>query len=276
MMAKMLSRCTLGLLVLCTLPGCSARRELNHNTELMLKALADDDYAAFEPIAHPDLRRHLPRRTFRVISRAFHHLGGLRDFSLTGLQLPSDGMTRGAYVLSFARGQAAMQVAYKDSEIRDVELGGRPLLDAMKAVRAEGFGKLGVLSFSWVGGKRSTFEAGQPLRYRLRVGGLGLDRQQRFSLLLSLLVMDSVGRVVLDQPRAAQQEGSVAAHQAPVATVEGALTLPRGGKHRVDFTVHDLKGGSTLEHSEVLTLLGQGPAEAAPDAGVDTGPDAKQ
>jgi len=266
-----------GVLLLASgLLGCSARRELDRTVGQMLEALVADDYRAFEPIAHPALRRHLPPRTFRVLSRSFQRLGGLKGRSMIGFQLSSDGTTRGNYTLSFPGGGAILGVTYKDSEIRDVDLGGQPLLDAMKAVRAEGFGKLGVVSFQWLdaqGHPETTFVAGERIRFHMRAGGLDLDKKRRYAVTASVLVMNSVGRVVHDEPLP-QKSGKVAPHEPPVATLEGALTIKWGGSYRADFTLADTNVGQTFEHSEALTI--QGPAEAPPDAGPDTGTDARE
>ena len=259
------------LLVLLVLPACGNKRKLDDAADQLLQAIATDDYARFRELAHPDLQRHIPPKGLRVLSRAFHQLGGLKDRSMTRIEVGSDGLLVGHYHLAFASGSGGMVLSLREPEVVNLEIGGSALLGALKAVRAQGYGKLGVLSFKWTG----ALKARERLPFQMQIGGLGYD-QSGVSVVLSALVLDDLGRVVLDEPRVAQRRQALDRSGPPVALVDGGLVLPGGGKYRVDFTIHDLKGRQTLEHSEAIVVEGP-PAslpasqpstpEAPPDAG---------
>ena len=259
------------LVLLLVLPACGNKRKLDAAADQLLQAITTNDYARFRDIAHPDLRRHIPPKGLRVLSRAFHQLGGLNDRSMTRIEINSDGLLVGHYQLAFASGSGGMVLSLRDPELVNLEIGGGALLDALKAVRAQGYGKLGVLSFKWTG----ALKARERLPFQMQIGGLGYD-QSGVSVVLSALVLDDLGRVVLDEPRVAEKRQALDRTGPPVALVDGGLALPGGGKYRVDFTIHDLKGRQTHEHSEAIVVEGppasqpaSQPAEAiAPDAGI--------
>lgn len=258
------------VLLLLVLPACGNKRKLDAAADQLLQVITANDYARFRELAHPDLRRHVPPKGLRVLSRAFHQLGGLKDRSMTRIEINSDDLLVGHYQLAFASGSGGMVLSLRDPEVVNLEIGGGALLGALKAVRAQGFGKLGVLSFKWTGAPR----AGERLPFQMQIGGLGYD-PSGVSVVVSALVLDDLGRVVLDEPRVAQKRQALDRTGPPVALVEGGLALPGGGKYRVDFTIHDIKGRQTHEHSEAIVVEGppasrpaSQPAEAlAPDAG---------
>jgi hypothetical protein len=265
--------CCAVVALLVLLPACSNKRRLDQAADQLIQAIEANDYAAFRELAHPTLRRHLPPKALRVLSQTFSHLGKLEDRTMARIEVQSDGTSKAQYRLSFAKGQGAMAITLKDSEVREVELGGEALLQAMKAVRSRGYGKLGVLAFKWLAAGPP--KAGEKLTFRLDLGGLGYD-DKGVAAVASLVLMDSLGRVVADRPRFAQVSRKLDRHEPPVAAVEGAVTPPGGGRYRLDITVHDLKSGRTVDHNVALDVAGPPASRPATLPAPDAGPPAEK
>ncbi len=242
--------------LLLTLPACG-KKSLDKNVDRLVKAAQANDYDAFRKMSHPSLVSEFSPEKFKILSESLKLLGEYKDRSMRGIKARTGKVREGRYKLTFAKGKVRLRLTLKRGKLIGFRFEGDDLEKAMKKARAKAFSefKVGTFKFLDTDGKRknNVFKVEQKARFKLSLNGM---KRQGGTLKIQagIRVVDSGGKVVVQNPKFLDSAVPIKADDIPVGNVSGAVTIQSPGHYTLYIRLSDGHSGKSLIHKEAILV----------------------
>jgi len=251
-------RISLALVLGLLATGCGTKKNLDESVDQLLAALAAADYARFKAMALDDLAAKVPPPKFQAFAKVTQRLGALQQRSMTGINVKTGNVRSGTYSLTFAKGQAQLELTLAEGKLVAFELTGDSVRAAMRQIEEEQYATFKVASFEFQDAdkkaKNNIYKTGQVILFTVEVYGVTIVAGE-VKLKARLQVLGTDGKQLADYPSfldtTLKAQGT-----ARVATVSGKLPTAsaKPGAYKLLLTITDVSGNQSLDYAQAFVL----------------------